>query len=158
MADFVLVHGAWHGAWCRQRVLPGPWAAGHRAVVITLGGVWERAHPLSGAITLETHIADVLGVIEAEELSGTVLVGHSDAGMVITGVADRPAGRPERRLAHLVYLDAVVPHPGESRSGGHSAEARAARREAIARLGLLPPPDPAIFGLSGADGEWVARR
>ena len=131
MADFVLVHGAWHGAWCRQRVLPGPWAAGHRAFVITLGGVWERAHPLSGAITLETHIADVLGVIEAEELSGAVLVGHSYAGMVITGVADRPAGR---------------------------AEARAARREAIARLGLLPPPDPAIFGLSGADGEWVARR
>ena len=44
MADFVLVHGAWHGAWCWKRILPGLWSAGHRAFAVTLTGVGERAH------------------------------------------------------------------------------------------------------------------
>ena len=166
MADFVLVHGAWHGAWCWQRVLPGLWAAGHRAFAVTLTGLGERAHLLSPSITLDTHIADVLGVIETEELRGAILVGHSYGGMVITGAADRLAARAEQDpsagsgqpLAQLVYLDAVVPNPGECWSSGHSDETRAARRDTIARLGVLPPPDPTVFGLSGADAAWVARR
>lgn len=154
MADFVLVHGAWHGAWCWKRVLPSIWAAGHRAFAVSLTGVGERAHLLSKAITLDTHVADVVAVIEAEELLDTVLVGHSYGGMVITGVADRLAAR----VRHLVYLDAVVPLPGESWSSGHSTQTQAARRKAIAEHGILPPPDPAIFGLHGADLAWVARR
>ena len=45
-----------------------------------------------------------------EDLSEVVLVGHSYAGMVITGVAvEEP-----KRLAHLVYLDAYVPFEGEN--------------------------------------------
>lgn len=158
MTDFVLVHGAWHGAWCWRRVLPLLQAAGHRAFAVTLSGVGERAHQLSSAVTLQTHIADVLGVIEAEELRDAVLVGHSYGGIVITGVADRLAGRPERHLARLVYLDAVVLRPGEAWSAGTSPDLREARRAAIAQHGVLPPPDPAIFGLAGADRDWVARR
>ena len=154
MADFVLVHGAWHGAWCWSRVLPPLWAAGHRAFAVTLTGLGERAHLLSKSITLDTHIADVAQVIEAEELLDAVLVGHSYGGMVITGVADRLSAR----LRHLVYLDAVVPLPGESWSSGHSPETQAARRQVIADTGVLPPPDPAAFGLTGADRAWVARR
>jgi pimeloyl-ACP methyl ester carboxylesterase len=154
MTDFVLVHGAWHGAWCWSRVLPPLWAAGHRAFAVSLTGVGERAHLLSKHVTLDTHIADVAGVIEAEELLDAVLVGHSYAGIVITGVADRLAAR----LRHLVYVDAAVPLPGESWSSGHSAETQAARRKAIAETGVLPPPDPGIFGLAGADRAWVSRR
>jgi pimeloyl-ACP methyl ester carboxylesterase len=154
MADFVLVHGAWHGAWCWSRVLPPLWAAGHRAFAVSLTGVGERAHLLSKNITLDTHIADVVSVIEAEELLDAVLVGHSYAGMVITGVADRLAAR----LRHLVYVDAAVPLPGECWSSGHSAETQATRRKAIAESGVLLPPDPSLFGLSGADRAWVARR
>lgn len=154
MADFVLVHGAWHGAWCWKRVLPALWSGGHRAFAVSLSGVGERTHIAPQSITLDTHIADVATVIEAEELLGAVLVGHSYAGVVITGVAQRLAAR----LGHLVYLDAVVPRPGESWSAGHSAETRATRRRAIAEHGGLPPPDPAIFGLDGADAAWVARR
>jgi pimeloyl-ACP methyl ester carboxylesterase len=89
MSDFVLVAGAWHGAWCWQRVLPALWQAGQRAFAVTLSGVGERAHELHPDITLAIHINDVVAVIEAEELRGAVLVGHSYAGMVITGVADR---------------------------------------------------------------------
>lgn len=154
MTDFVLVHGAWHGAWCWRRILPSLWSAGHRAFAVSLSGVGERAHLTTKSITLDTHIADVVNVIEAEELLDAILVGHSYAGIVITGVAQRSAAR----LRHLVYLDAVVPLPGESWSSGHTEATRAARRHAIAEHGALPPPDPAIFGLVGIDAAWVARR
>jgi pimeloyl-ACP methyl ester carboxylesterase len=154
MSDFILVHGAWHGAWCWKRILPGLRAAGHRAFPVPLTGTGERAHLLSPAIRLSTHIEDVAAVIEAEELEGAILVGHSYAGMVITGVADRLAGR----LAHLVYLDASVPLPGESWSSPHPPAVIEARRKAIAETGAIPPPDPVIFGLAGDDAAWVARR
>ncbi len=156
MPDFVLVHGAWHGAWCWKRVLPALWREGHRAFPVSLTGVGERAHLLSPSITLDTHIADVMAVIDAEELQRAVLVGHSYAGMVITGVADRLADAS--RLGHLVYLDAIVPRPGESWSSGHPADTRAELRRAIAQDGHLPPPDPAAFGLTGDDRAWVSRR
>lgn len=154
MADFVLVHGAWHGAWCWQRIVRPLWAAGHRAFAVTLTGVGERAHLLSKGITLDTHIADVVGVIEAEELLDAILVGHSYSGMVITGVAARLSAR----LRHVVYLDAMVPRSGERWSSTHSTDTQVARRQAIAELGSIPAPDPALFGLNGADRAWVARR
>jgi pimeloyl-ACP methyl ester carboxylesterase len=154
VADFVLVHGAWHGAWCWRRVLPALCSAGHRAFAVSLTGVGERQHISPATVSLATHIEDVVAVIEAEELQGAVLVGHSYGGIVITGVADRLAAR----LGHLVYLDAVVLRPGECWSTGNDAETRAARRQAIAARGVLPPPDPGVFGLHGVDAEWVRRR
>lgn len=154
MADFVLVHGAWHGAWCWKRILPRLWSAGHRAFAVTLSGTGERAHQLSRDINLRTHADDVAAVIEAEELQQAILVGHSYGGMVITAVAERMP----QRLARLVYLDAVVPHPGESWSSMHPEQTRLQRREAIAVTGSIPPADPALFGLTGDDAQWVARR
>lgn len=154
MADFVLVHGAWHGSWCWKRILPGLWSAGHRAFAVTLTGTGERAHQLSSKITLQTHIDDVAAVIEAEELRQAIVVGHSYGGMIITGLADR---MPDR-IARLVYLDGVVPLPGECWSSTHSARTQEQRRQAIVAMGCIPPPDPASFGLSGDDAQWVARR
>lgn len=156
MADFVLVHGAWHGAWCWRDVLPSLVRAGHRAHAVTLTGLGERRHLLSPAITLETFIADVREAMEAEEMQRVVLVVHSFAGMVGTAVADR---MPER-IAHLVYVDAVVPAPGESWSSTHAAatrEARIAAAEASHDY-AFPPPDPAVYGLAGAQHDWVRRR
>ena len=83
-----------------------------------------------------------------------VLVGHSYGGIVITGAADRLFGR----VIDLVYVDAMVPRPGESWSSGHDEPTRTARRKAIAASGALPAPDPSAFGLQGADHAWVARR
>ena len=60
MANFLLVHGAWHGAWCWRRVLPGLMRAGHRVHALTLTGVGERAHLLHPGIDLETHITDAV--------------------------------------------------------------------------------------------------
>ncbi|MBS0448970.1 MAG: alpha/beta hydrolase [Proteobacteria bacterium] len=154
MADFVLVHGAWHGAWCWKRIVAPLWAAGDRAYAVTLTGVGDRAHLLGPHVGLDTHIEDVVRLFDCEELSDAILVGHSYGGMVITGAADRLPGRVRR----LVYLDAVVPRPGESWSAGHTPETQAARRAAIAEHGTLPAPDPAVFGLAGDDRAWVARR
>ena len=152
--DYVLVHGAWHGAWCWKRVLPGLWQAGHRAFAVTLTGVGERAHQLRPGIRLADHADDVASVIEAEELQRCILVGHSYAGMVITAVADRLA----QRIGRLVYLDAVVPRDGESWSSGHPDAVKAQRRQAIAEQGAIVPADPAQFGLTGEDAAWVQRR
>lgn len=156
----VLVHGAWHGAWCWSRVLPLLRSAGVDSHAVTLTGVGERAHLLSPTIDLNTHMQDVIGLIEAEELQRVVLVGHSYAGMVITGVADRLQLERPGLLAHLVYLDAALPYPGDSWSSHHSPETKQARIDAAQPSGGLsfPPPDAALFGLSGADRDWVNRR
>jgi pimeloyl-ACP methyl ester carboxylesterase len=85
-------------------------ADGHEVFTPTLTGLGEREHLVNADVGLDTHIQDVLGVLEYEDLRDVVLVGHSYAGMVIAGVAEKAA----ERLAHLVYLDAFVPEDGKS--------------------------------------------
>lgn len=156
--SIVLVHGAWGGAWIWQRVLAPLRAAGHGVHAVTLTGDGERAHLLTPSIALQTHVDDVLGCVRSEELDGLVLVGHSYAGMVITAAADRLLAEG-RRLHAMVYVDAVVPLPGEAWSSTHSAETVAQRNAAAAAHGCaFPPPDPAVFGLAGADRDWLLRR
>ena len=156
MANFVLVHGAWHGGWCWQRVTNALQQQGHRVHAVTLTGLGERAHLLSPAITLDTHIDDVIHLIEAEELPDVVLAVHSYAGMIGTAVADRLG----RRIRHLVYVDAVLPKPGESWSSTQSAATQQQRLAGAqaSRLFSFAPPDPAVFGLQGEDCEWLQRR
>jgi pimeloyl-ACP methyl ester carboxylesterase len=154
-ATFVLVHGAWGGAWIWRRVMAPLRAAGHEVQAATLTGDGDRAHLRRADITLADHIADVVALIEAEELSDIVLVGHSYGGMVITGVADALPGR----MRQLVYVDAMVPLPGEGWGTGHPPEIVAARLAAAsAHDNALPPPDPVDFGLTGPDRAWLLRR
>ena len=154
----MLVHGAWHGGWCWHRVGDRLRRAGQRVFAPTLTGVGERRHLLSAAVDLETHIEDVLGVLEAEELEDVVLVGHSYAGLVISGVA----GRARARLRRLVYLDALLVEDGQSWAQAFPPEVAEARRKgATVTNGVktIPPPDPAIYGFADpADTEWVRRR
>ena len=110
MATFVLVHGAWAGGVVWRQLAPRLRKAGHEVYAPTLTGIGERKHLLSREIDLDTHIQDVIGVVEEEDLSDIVLVGYSYGGMVISGVADRV---PEK-VASLVYLDAFVPENGQS--------------------------------------------
>src|SRR5690606_17888290 len=119
-----------------------------------------RAHLMGPDIDLNTHIQDVVGLIEAEELQRVVLVGHSYGGIVITGVAHRLQQEYPGLLEKLVYLDAVVPEPGESWSSRHTPETQQARINAASASGgvSFPPPDASVFGLSGADRDWVNRR
>ncbi|MES2244316.1 MAG: alpha/beta hydrolase family protein [Pseudomonadota bacterium] len=156
MANFVLVHGAWHGGWCWQRVTLALQQQGHRVHAVTLTGLGERAHLLAPGITLDTHIDDVVSAIEVEELHDVILAVHSYAGMIGTAVADRLG----KHLKHLVYVDAVVPKPGESWSSTQSAatqQQRLSAAQASTRFSF-PPPDPEVFGLHDADHAWVKRR
>jgi pimeloyl-ACP methyl ester carboxylesterase len=110
MANYLLVHGGWHGAWCWDKVVPLLQAAGHPVYTPTLTGLGEQAALLTSEIGLDTHIQDVVNLMETKDLQQVILVGHSYSGMVITEVADRVPGR----IAHLIYLDAAVPHDGQS--------------------------------------------
>jgi pimeloyl-ACP methyl ester carboxylesterase len=139
---FVLVHGAWNGGWCWDRVRPPLEAAGHRVFTPTLTGLGERAHLRDPLPTLETHVQDVMGLIEAEALEDVVLVGHSWGGMVTTAVADRT----KPKLRRLVYLDAAVPADGcdfAAHIPGLDAESAERRRAAFRQLspdGVWLPP------------------
>jgi pimeloyl-ACP methyl ester carboxylesterase len=131
-------------------------AAGHELWIPTYTGLGERAHLAHPGIDLETHIADVLGVLDMEDLADVVLVGHSYGGMVATGVADR--ARP--RIAQLIYLDAFAPRDGESLFDLQPAETRA-RMMQLTRTqgdGWLVPPNPMPPDTPEADAAWVSGR
>ncbi|MBO0795891.1 MAG: alpha/beta hydrolase [Ktedonobacteraceae bacterium] len=110
MATFVFVHGAWSGGWIWKKVSPLLRSAGHEVLTPTLSGLGERVHLATADMSLNTHIQDIVNVLQFEELREVILVGHSYGGMVITGVADC---MPDR-LAHVVYLDAFVPADNQS--------------------------------------------
>ena len=89
MATIVIVPGAFHGGWRWKEVRVGLQAAGHEVYALTLTGLGERSHLASPDIGLDTHVQDVVNVLEYEDLREVVLVGHSYGGMVMTAVADR---------------------------------------------------------------------
>ncbi|MCF5548819.1 alpha/beta fold hydrolase [Pseudomonas salomonii] len=106
---YVLVAGAWHGAWVWRDVIPVVRGMGHAASAPTLSGLGERRHTADACVGLGTHIEDVVAHIEMEDLHAVTLVGWSYGGMVTTGVAARLPGR----IQSLIYLDAFVPEPGK---------------------------------------------
>ena len=105
MARFVLVPGAWLGAWAWKPVVPLLEQAGHSAYPVTLTGMGERVHLLTKDVGMETAIQDVLNVVRYNELDDFVIVGHSFAGKVAAAVADRAHAQVRR----AIYLDAFRP-------------------------------------------------
>ena len=110
MATFVLVHGAWHGAWCWRRVARLLTQSGHEVFAPTLTGVGERSHLLTPDVGLDTHVLDIVNEMKWQELNNVVLVGHSYGGMVISGAAEKM----EKAIASIVMLDAFVPEDGQA--------------------------------------------
>lgn len=149
MATFVLVHGAWHGGWCWQPVADHLRAQGHAVHAPTLTGLCDRAEQLTPEVGLDTHVDDVAGLLEGEDLTDAVLCGHSYGGMVVAGAAERAPAR----IAALVYLDAFVPAPGGSLFDHIPPERAAAFREAARERGegwRVPPPDASIWAEDAA--------
>ncbi|MBY0423121.1 MAG: alpha/beta fold hydrolase [Parvularculaceae bacterium] len=164
MKTFVLVHGAWHGAWAWSRVRPLLEAAGSRVFAPTLAGLGERARRRDPVPTLDEHVEDVVALLTNEDLNSVTLVGHSYGGMAITGAADGARGR----IASLIYLDAAVPRDGETmvtqKPDVKPAEA-AATGEALKGLApdgvwmsVLPLDGYGYHGLSNADAQWISTR
>jgi pimeloyl-ACP methyl ester carboxylesterase len=142
MSTFVLVHGAWHGGWCWRLVRP--LLKGHEVFTPSLTGLGDRSHLARPDIDLDTHIADVVSLLEMEDLRDVVLVGHSYGGMVITGAADRA----HQRIRRLVYLDAFVPEDGKCLLDYAIPERAARMREEGEKTGSVAPPPLSLWGLT----------
>ncbi|WP_431045745.1 alpha/beta fold hydrolase [Streptomyces sp. P1-3] len=138
MTTFVLIPGAWHGAWTYEPLARQLRAHGHQAYPLTLTGVGDRRHLLTATVNLDTHIADVVNLLTDEQITDAVLVGHSYGGMVITGAADRV---PER-VAGLVYVDAMVPEDGDSCWSLVTDQERAWYLEGVGETGYTSAPLP----------------
>lgn len=156
---FVLVHGAFHGGWCWRAVARLLRETGHSVFTPTLTGLGERRHLMSSALTIDTFVDDVTNLIETEDLTDVILVGHSFGGTVISGVADR---MPER-IRRLVYLDAITPLAGKSVFEMMPEADRNARLAALAGLPdgdvRAPHPPARHFGVhDAAQAAWVDRR
>jgi pimeloyl-ACP methyl ester carboxylesterase len=157
-ASFILVHGAWHGGWAWQRVAPALRAAGHDVYTPTLTGLSDRAHLLSPSVGLSTHIQDVVALIEAHDLRDVVLVGHSYAGQVITGVA----ARVPDRIGVRVYLDAFVGDDGDAAIDLLPETVAGHYRESVAGPGfgwLIPVRSLSVLGVTeDSDLAWLTPR
>lgn len=164
MANVVLVHGMWMGGWIWRNVADRLRAAGHDVFAPTLTGLGERVHLARPDVDLDTHINDVVNLILYEDLRDVVLVGHSYAGIVVEGVADR---LPER-LARLVYLDTGPMGDGVAHLDFYSPEGRAYIDGVVAEQGdgwRLPYPgagalaeQASLAGLSDDDLALMAAR
>jgi pimeloyl-ACP methyl ester carboxylesterase len=156
VAVFVVAHGAWSAAWAWKKMRPLLRAAGHEIWTPTYTGLGERAHLASPAVDLDTHIKDVVGVLEMEDLSNVVLIGHSYGGMVATGVADRARDR----IAQVIYLDAFVPQDGQSLFDLQDAPVRDHMRALADKNGdgWRLPPNPMPPDTPEADVAWATPR
>lgn len=153
---FLLIHGAWHGAWCWEEVARLLREAGHGVTVPCLPGVGERAGELSPEIDLSAHAATVAEAVEAHRGGPLVAVAHSYAGAVLLAAGERCSGR----LAGRIFLDASILEDGERVMDlvpPEVAARRIAEAETSAPSGaaVMAPPSGAAFGLT--DPEQVAR-
>lgn len=124
MAPILLVHGAWHGAWCWNKLLPELADRGATAVAIDLPGSGDDRTAISH-VTMDAYVDRIVTAL-ADFGRPALLVGHSMAGMSIA----RAAQVAPERIAGLVYLSAVIPQDGDSmlslvsRPDGHGGSAR----------------------------------
>ncbi|MEV0234129.1 alpha/beta hydrolase family protein [Nonomuraea sp. NPDC050786] len=148
MTVFVLVHGAWHGAWAWDRVTPLLRQAGAHTVTPALTP--------DGDAGLHRHADEVVAALEA--LTDVVLVGHSYAGLVVREAADL---RPHL-VSQIVLMDGWVGGDGTSLFDlAPDSFVTAIRTAAEAHGGgaTVPAPPPGAFGITDpADAAWLADR
>jgi pimeloyl-ACP methyl ester carboxylesterase len=150
---FVLIHGAWHGGWCWRDVAEVLRSQGHLVYAPTLTGLADRSHLLSTAITLDTHMADVVNLFQWQDIDDAVLVGHSYGGWPISGAVETIGPR----VSSIVFLDAFVPEHGQRPMDYNSPQFQVQLREALAKGEAgRPVPDAAVFEiLDPARRAWV---
>lgn len=157
MSAIVLISGAWHGGWCWQRVVPHLHQAGYEVHTPTLTGLSDTSHLISPSVGLGTHIDDVVNYLGAYDITEAVIVGHSYAGQVITGVADRVPERISRR----VHLDGFI---GDGRPAIELLPDHVAHhyQESVAESGfgwLIPPRPLDKLGVTDQrDLDWLTPR
>ena len=165
MANYVLLHGAWHGAWCWERVAQRLTEAGHTVHLLTFSGTGERAHLLDlrprPKIGFRTHIQDITQFVQMQDLHDLTIVAHSYAGLPLCGAFATIAAH----VRHLVYMDAFVPIPGRTRVGDLLRVKHpplwlqpwvTEMLVQMTRSQPVPPPPLRFLGVSDpADHAWV---
>ncbi len=154
---YLLIPGAWMGAWVWESVTNGLRKLGHDVYSVTLSGLAEGDDSVN--VGLATHVNDVLALLQEEDLRNVILVGHSYSGIVAGQVADRA---PDR-VAHTVYVDAFLPHDGQSMLDAFDEAQRADELRQIAEHdGRWPAPDVEGAadgqGLTTEQAEWLVAR
>ncbi|MFI7547769.1 alpha/beta fold hydrolase [Actinoplanes sp. NPDC049599] len=110
MTTYVLVSGLWLGGWAWHDVTAALRGAGHEVFPLTLTGVADRSHLLGPGVDLDTHIEDIVRLVEIEDLRDVVLVGHSYGGMPVSAAALRLRDR----IARVIYVESGPPPVGAS--------------------------------------------
>ena len=156
VATFLIAHGAWSGGWSWKKIRQRLRERGHEVFTPTYTGLGERAHLARPEFGLETHVQDVLGVLEYEDLSDVILLGHSYGGMVATVAADRAP----QRIRRLVYLDAFAPRDGEALEDIAGPEGRARHQAQLEAQGdgWRTAPSPPSPDTSAEDLAWSRPR
>ena len=148
MTDFVLVPGAWLGAWAWKATVPNLEKLGHSAYPVTLTGMGERIHLASNDVGMETGIHDVLNIINYNDLEDFVLVGHSFAGKVAAAVADCLSGKVRK----IIYLDGFRPDKVRTPQGAFPDEFPVVGTNVPFPVNFL---DAVGKDVQGADREWM---
>jgi pimeloyl-ACP methyl ester carboxylesterase len=158
MTTFVLVHGAWHGGWAWDRVAPRLRESGGVVATPTLTGLGGDPAEANRKAGLRTHVDDVIRVLDALPSVPVILVGHSYAGLVVREAADR---RPEQ-VERIVLVEGWAGPSGSSMLSLVPDWFADGIRKAATDEGdgwLIPPPHPAVFGITDAtDVEWLQRK
>jgi pimeloyl-ACP methyl ester carboxylesterase len=156
MATIVLVPGMWLGAWAWQDVASRLTEAGHDTRPVTLTGLAERAGEATAGTDLDTHAADVVRLLESEDLRDVVLVGHSYGGMVVSTAAGQVADRVRR----VVYVDSGPLPEGVSQFDTSPPEEQERIRAEVGEGYLVAVPPFEQDGspmLAGLDDAALAR-
>ncbi len=143
---FLLIHGAWHGGWVWNEISEILRYQRYSVSTPTLTGLGEKKHLLSSKITIETFIEDVVNHIIFKNLNNIILVGHSFAGSVISGVADRL----KDRIQKLIYFDAMILIDGQKPFDITPKETVEQRIELAKKFGnniSIPAPSADAFGV-----------
>jgi pimeloyl-ACP methyl ester carboxylesterase len=157
MTNFVLIPGAWMGAWVWEPVTRGLRALGYHVHPVTLSGLSKDAD--IAHVGLATHVDDVLRVLEADDLRDVVVVGHLYSGIVAGMVTDRA---PDR-VVHTVFVEAFLPRHGKSMLDTLDEHQREDElRQVAEHQGRWPAPDVTSVadgnGLSTEQIQWLVER
>ena len=125
MSTFILIHGAWHGAWCWYKVVPRLRELGHRVEAPDLPSHGRDRTPIS-SVSLELYVDRVCQVIGATS-EPVILVGHSLGGLVISQVAERMP----KKILKLVYLCAFLLEDGQTVNEIVSADTGSLLQESV---------------------------
>lgn len=108
MSTYILVHGAWHGGWCWEQIIPRLQQFGHQVIAPDLPGHGSDSTPFP-QITLQSYVDQIVTIIDRLQ-SPVILVGHSFGGIVISQVSEYHSSR----IAQLIYVAGFLPQNGDS--------------------------------------------